>query len=178
MGKILVLYDSHSGNTEKMANHVAEGAAKIPHTEVRLRKVADAKAVDVIWCDGIAVGSPTNMGLLSWLRELSLLGRGNDGSLDEGGRQDRDRFFVIGRLGRRQRDRLPVHYDGAYQLRLLGVRFDGLRKQVDNCTLRQLVTAREPRNGRRPGRLLASLANVLPSGSPLTSMATRINIRS
>jgi NAD(P)H dehydrogenase (quinone) len=66
MGKILVLYDSQSGNTEKMANYVAEGAARIPHSEVRLRKVSDAKAEDVLWCDGIAVGSPTNMGLLSW----------------------------------------------------------------------------------------------------------------
>src|SRR5579862_5634562 len=66
MGKILVLYDSQSGNTEKMAKFVADGAGKVPQIEVRLRKVADAKAEDVIWCDGIAVGSPTNMGLLSW----------------------------------------------------------------------------------------------------------------
>jgi NAD(P)H dehydrogenase (quinone) len=66
MGKILVLYDSRSGNTEKMAQLVAEGAAKIPGNEVRLRKVADAKAEDVVWCDGLAVGSPTNMGLISW----------------------------------------------------------------------------------------------------------------
>lgn len=66
MGKILVLYDSRSGNTEKMAQLVGEGAAEISHSEVRLRKVADAKAEDVAWCDGLAVGSPTNMGLISW----------------------------------------------------------------------------------------------------------------
>jgi NAD(P)H dehydrogenase (quinone) len=66
MGKILVLYDSRSGNTEKMAQLVGEGAAGIAHSEVRLRKVADAKAEDVVWCDGLAVGSPTNMGLISW----------------------------------------------------------------------------------------------------------------
>ena len=66
MGKILVLYDSKSGNTEKMAQLVAEGAACIPDTEVRLRKIGDANAADVVWCDGLAVGSPTNMGLISW----------------------------------------------------------------------------------------------------------------
>jgi NAD(P)H dehydrogenase (quinone) len=66
MGKILVLYDSRSGNTEKMALLVGEGAALIPGTQVQLRKVSDAKAEDVVCCDGLAVGSPTNMGLISW----------------------------------------------------------------------------------------------------------------
>jgi NAD(P)H dehydrogenase (quinone) len=45
---------------------VAEGARTISDTEVRVRSVDEATADDVIWCDGIAVGSPTNMGLLSW----------------------------------------------------------------------------------------------------------------
>jgi NAD(P)H dehydrogenase (quinone) len=66
MGKVLVLYDSASGNTEKMAGLVAEGAGSIPHIEVRLRKVEAATADDVLWCDGLALGSRTNMGLLSW----------------------------------------------------------------------------------------------------------------
>src|SRR5258707_3835059 len=66
MGKVLVLYDSASGSTAKMAALVAEGARSIPDVEVRLRKVDEASADDVLWCDGLAVGSPTNMGLLSW----------------------------------------------------------------------------------------------------------------
>lgn len=49
-----------------MAEFVAEGARGITDTEVRLRSVDVASAEDVLWCDGIAVGSPTNMGLLSW----------------------------------------------------------------------------------------------------------------
>jgi len=69
--KILVLYDSKSGNVEQMATLVAEGAKEIEFTEVRLRKVegqGEFKATpeDVLWCDGIAVGSPTNMGVISW----------------------------------------------------------------------------------------------------------------
>lgn len=66
MGRVLVLYDSASGNTAKMAALVAEGAGIIPNIEVRLRKVEEATADDVLWCDGLALGSPTNMGLLSW----------------------------------------------------------------------------------------------------------------
>jgi NAD(P)H dehydrogenase (quinone) len=66
MGKVLVLYDSASGNTEKMAGLVAEGVARIPGIEVRLRRVEEAAPDDVLWCDGLALGSPTNMGLLSW----------------------------------------------------------------------------------------------------------------
>jgi NAD(P)H dehydrogenase (quinone) len=64
--RVLVLYDSASGNTAKMAELVAEGAAAIDGLEVRLRSVDQATAADVVWCDGLAVGSPTNMGLMSW----------------------------------------------------------------------------------------------------------------
>lgn len=66
MNRILVLYDSKTGNVGQMAKFVAEGAQLVPETEVRVRSVDEAKAEDVLWCDGIAVGSPTNMGLLSW----------------------------------------------------------------------------------------------------------------
>ncbi len=66
MNKILVLFDSATGHTAAMAALVAEGARRIADTDVRLRTVDEAKAADVLWCDGLAVGSPTNMGLLSW----------------------------------------------------------------------------------------------------------------
>ncbi len=49
-----------------MARLVAEGALEIPETEVRVLSVDEASAEDVLWCDGLALGSPTNMGVLSW----------------------------------------------------------------------------------------------------------------
>ncbi len=49
MGKILVLYDSMSGNTAKMAELIAEGARSIPNMEIRLAKIDEAKAEDVTW---------------------------------------------------------------------------------------------------------------------------------
>ena len=64
--KILVLYDSATGNTAAMAKLVGEGAASVLGTEVRVRSIEEAVPADVVWCDGLAVGSPTNMGLLSW----------------------------------------------------------------------------------------------------------------
>lgn len=66
MNRILVLFDSQTGNVARMAQLVAEGAQSITDTEVRIRPVDEASAEDVLWCDGLAVGSPTNMGILSW----------------------------------------------------------------------------------------------------------------
>ena len=66
MNCILVLYDSKSGSVAQMALLVAEGARIIADMEVRVRSVDEATAADVLWCDGLAVGSPTNMGVLSW----------------------------------------------------------------------------------------------------------------
>jgi NAD(P)H dehydrogenase (quinone) len=47
MGRILVLYDSATGNTAVMAHHVAEGATTVPGIEVRLRPVEEASREDV-----------------------------------------------------------------------------------------------------------------------------------
>ena len=64
--RILVLYHTNTGNTRLMADLVAEGAAGVPETDVRLRGVDEATADDLLWCDGIAVGSPTCMGTPPW----------------------------------------------------------------------------------------------------------------
>ncbi len=64
--RILVLYYSRDGHTKLMADLVAEGAASVPDTEVRLKTVAEAVADDLVWCDGVAVGSPTHMGTIAW----------------------------------------------------------------------------------------------------------------
>jgi NAD(P)H dehydrogenase (quinone) len=66
VSKALVLYDSESGNTEKMARFVAEGIATVEGVECRLRSADEVSIEDFLWCDGLAVGSPTNMGTISW----------------------------------------------------------------------------------------------------------------
>ena len=64
--RILVLYFSRDGHTRMMAELVAEGAGVVPQTEVRLRSVTEATAEDLVWCDGVAAGSPTHMGTIAW----------------------------------------------------------------------------------------------------------------
>ena len=62
MGKLLILYYSKSGHTEKMARYVAEGCGEIPGMKILVKSVHEASREDIIWCDGLAVGSPTQLG--------------------------------------------------------------------------------------------------------------------
>lgn len=57
MKKIVVIYWSGTGNTEKMAAEVAEGA-QAAGTEVRIIPVGKASATDVLSADGVALGCP------------------------------------------------------------------------------------------------------------------------
>ena len=66
MGNVLVLYDSKSGNTATMADHVTRGAESVEGIAVRRLSVEEASADDIFWCDGLAVGSPTYVGTVSW----------------------------------------------------------------------------------------------------------------
>ena len=66
LSKILVLYHSNSGNTRQMAELVAAGAGQLKNTEVQLKDISVADHTDLEWCDGLAVGSPTNYGSVSW----------------------------------------------------------------------------------------------------------------
>lgn len=66
MAKVLVLYHSNSGNTARMAELVAEGAQQLAGVDVRLKNIDEADATDLDWCNGIALGSPTNYGCVSW----------------------------------------------------------------------------------------------------------------
>jgi len=57
MAKVLVVYHTLSGNTEKMAKAVAEGAESVAGIEVAVKKALDATLDDLIECDGVAFGS-------------------------------------------------------------------------------------------------------------------------
>lgn len=64
--KILILYDSYHGHTAAMAREVAAGAEQVAGAEVRLKTVSDAQKDDLLWAEGMAVGSPTHMGSIGW----------------------------------------------------------------------------------------------------------------
>ena len=65
MAKILIIYHSQTGNTEKMARAVAEGARSIEGAEVFLKRVDDATLEDLLDADGLAIGTPENFGYMS-----------------------------------------------------------------------------------------------------------------
>jgi multimeric flavodoxin WrbA len=57
MTKVLIVYHTLSGNTEKMAMALAEGAKSVQGAEVVIKKALDATLEDLLGCDAIALGS-------------------------------------------------------------------------------------------------------------------------
>ena len=55
---VLVTYHSVTGNTEKMAQGVAEGAKAVSGTSVVLKRVGEVAANDLSSSDAVIVGSP------------------------------------------------------------------------------------------------------------------------
>lgn len=56
--KVLVAYHSLSGNTERMAEAVVEGAKSLPGTRVVLKRVGQVTAEDLFSSDALIIGSP------------------------------------------------------------------------------------------------------------------------
>lgn len=48
-----------------MAEYVAKGASSVEGVKVKLLSISEANADDILWCDGLAVGSPTQFGLIA-----------------------------------------------------------------------------------------------------------------
>jgi multimeric flavodoxin WrbA len=65
MTKVLILFYSGKGNTEKMALAVKEGAAKVPDTAVTLMPVKDAMIDDMPEYDAIIIGTPVYFGTMA-----------------------------------------------------------------------------------------------------------------
>lgn len=99
MKKLLIVYHSQSGSTERLARSAAAGARSEEGVEVRLLRAPEAGAVDLAWCDALLLATPENFGYASGAmkefldrtfyaasaRELNrayalLISAGNDGS--------------------------------------------------------------------------------------------------
>jgi NAD(P)H dehydrogenase (quinone) len=64
--KILIVYDSKTGNTEKMAQAFAKGAQDAgKDIEVTVKRADQTKPADLVAADGIIMGSPTYYGQMS-----------------------------------------------------------------------------------------------------------------
>ncbi|MCX7973724.1 MAG: NAD(P)H-dependent oxidoreductase [Candidatus Aminicenantes bacterium] len=65
MAKILIIYDSKTGNTKKMAMAIAQGVREVKGTEVVVKKVDQVVLQDLVKADGLIIGSPTYYGQMS-----------------------------------------------------------------------------------------------------------------
>jgi NAD(P)H dehydrogenase (quinone) len=65
MPKLLIVYHSRTGNTEKMAGFIKEGAAS-EGVEAEARKADEVKAEELLDYEGIIIGSPTYYGAMAW----------------------------------------------------------------------------------------------------------------
>jgi NAD(P)H dehydrogenase (quinone) len=62
---VLIVYHSASGNTEKMAQAVAEGAKAISGAKIVLKRVGEVEAEDLVSSDAVIVGTPVYFGNMS-----------------------------------------------------------------------------------------------------------------
>jgi len=60
--KVLIVYDSRSGNTEKMAHAVSEGVSE-EGLDVEVKRVEEASVDELPGMDGLILGSPVYYGL-------------------------------------------------------------------------------------------------------------------
>jgi NAD(P)H dehydrogenase (quinone) len=65
MARVLVVYDSRGGNTEKTALAVVEGVKQVEGVDVTVKKVDQTSLEDLQTADGIIMGSPTYYGQMS-----------------------------------------------------------------------------------------------------------------
>ena len=65
MAKVLIIYYSRTGHTEKMAD-VVEDAIRQEGVEAVKKKAEDVKVDELLNFDGIVIGSPTYYGTMAW----------------------------------------------------------------------------------------------------------------
>ena len=82
MAKILIVYYSRTGNTEKMAKLIKDGVLS-EGVDAELKKVKDTTINDLLSSDGIIMGSPTYYGTMAAeLKKLIDDSVSHHGSLD------------------------------------------------------------------------------------------------
>lgn len=62
---VLIIYDSNTGNTEKLAKAVAKGVKLVCDVSVQLRRTEEVDLQEVIQADGYAIGSPSHFSIMS-----------------------------------------------------------------------------------------------------------------
>lgn len=62
---LLIVYHSQTGNTHAMAEAVQRGACRVEEVEIRARRALAADLADLLWANGLLLGTPENFGYMS-----------------------------------------------------------------------------------------------------------------
>ncbi len=65
MKKVLISYSTKGGNTEKLANAIADGVNSVEGFKAILKRAKDTTPQDMVDADGIIIGSPVYFGTMS-----------------------------------------------------------------------------------------------------------------
>lgn len=66
MKHLLIIYSSQSGQTETLCGAVCEGAATLgDEVEVRCKPALQADLDDLLWANGLLIGTPENFGYMA-----------------------------------------------------------------------------------------------------------------
>jgi multimeric flavodoxin WrbA len=67
MKHLLIVYHTQTGNTGRLAEAVLRGASQpdIEGVEIRFLKACEAGVDDLLWADGLILGTPENFGYMS-----------------------------------------------------------------------------------------------------------------
>ena len=67
MKNLLIVYHSQTGNTLRMAQAILQGATDedIEGIEVRMLSAMEAGPSDLLWANGVILGTPENFGYMS-----------------------------------------------------------------------------------------------------------------
>ena len=69
MPTVLLLFDSHGGLTEHLAEAIAEGVRSVPGAELAYRRIDEAQPRELLACDALIIGSPNWSGMTGKLKE-------------------------------------------------------------------------------------------------------------
>jgi len=70
--RVLIVYHSLSGNTERMARGVAVGVKRVPGAVAIVKKIDDVKKQDLVDADGIILGSPAYFANIAGKMKLAI----------------------------------------------------------------------------------------------------------
>jgi len=62
---LLIVYHSQTGHTRRMARAARRGARRVADVDTRLKMALRAGLDDLLWADGLLLGTPENFGYMS-----------------------------------------------------------------------------------------------------------------